>query len=84
MFLVEYRREIRCPREGVFVAARDESYFRPVTFLFRKKAAKIRRKDGGGGGGGGGGNEHRKLYVTADVHASLHVLVFNEHGLRVT
>ena len=44
MFLVEYRRELRFPREGVFEAARDENYFRPVAVLFRKK--KKQRKDG--------------------------------------
>ena len=40
MFLVEYRRELRFPREGVFEAARDENYFRPVAVLFRKKRKK--------------------------------------------
>ena len=37
VFLVEYRRELRFPREGVFEAARDVNYFRPVAVLFRKK-----------------------------------------------
>ena len=45
MFLVEYRRELRFPREGVFEAARDENYFRPVAVLFRKK--KNKEKMGG-------------------------------------
>ena len=45
VFWVEYRRELRFPREGVFEAAREENYFRPVAVLFRKK--KKRRKDGG-------------------------------------
>ena len=40
VFLVEYRRELRFPREGVFEAARDENYFRPVAVLFRKKRKK--------------------------------------------
>ena len=44
VFLVEYRREFRFPREGVFEAARDENYFRPEAVLFRKK--KNQRKDG--------------------------------------
>ena len=36
MFLVEYRRELRFPREGVFEAARDENYSRHVAVLFQK------------------------------------------------
>ena len=46
MFLVEYRGELRFPREGVFEAARDENYFRPVAVLFRKKR-KNKEKMGG-------------------------------------
>ena len=45
VFWVEYRRENRFPRAGVFVAARDENIFRPVAVLFRKKKTNP-RKDG--------------------------------------
>ena len=37
---VEYRREMRCPQEGIFEAARDETYFLPEAALFGKKKEK--------------------------------------------
>ena len=56
VFWVEYRRELRCPREGVFEATRDKNYFRK-----KKEKKKTRRKDGGKDIGN---------YIAAVVHAS--------------
>ena len=79
MFLVEYRRELRCPREGVFEAARDENYFRPVSSRLISKAKR------------NGNEEDRrtniKNCIAADVPASwkkvkCRGLVFNGHGFH--
>ena len=61
MFSVEYRRELCCPREGVFEAARDENYFRPVTSLLISKEKR-------------NGNEEDRMtniknYIAADLCA---------------
>ena len=56
MFLVEYRRELRFPREGVFEADRDDNYFRSVAVLFRKKTKTKKRWE--------------DVHPRSDVHAS--------------
>ena len=56
MFWVEYRRELRFPREGVFKADRDDNYFRSVAVLFGKKTKTKKRWE--------------DVHPRSDVHAS--------------
>ena len=49
-----FRRKLRCPREEVFQAARDENYFCQVAVFFRKKKEKETKKKWE--------DEHWKLY----------------------
>ena len=56
MFSVEYRQELRSPREGVFEADRDDNHFRSVAVLFQKKTKTKKRWE----------DEH----LRSDVHAS--------------
>ena len=56
VFLVEYRRELRFPREGVFEADRDDNYFRSLAVLFGKKTKTMKRWE--------------DVHPRSDVHAS--------------
>ena len=73
VFWVEYRPELRFPREGVFEAARDENIFRPVAVLFRKKKKTKKRW----------GDEHPRCACKLEESKVL-VFVFNRHRLHTT
>ena len=73
MFSVEYRRELRFPRDGVFEAARDENYFRPVAVLFRKKKKTKKKWE----------DEHRRCASMLE-ESKVFVFVFNRHCLHTT